>query len=194
MGGTIKRDLTQRFVRILCENLTDLKVGFELDMEGQRMVELTLDLAEDCASSGMETTVALQAYLNRTTRDIERMLDAGAKIRLVKGAYTGDISDFITIVEVYKDQVELILGRDVQFLAATHDPDLLEWIQARICDRDIVEFSFLKGLADETKERMAYEGWKVAEYVPFGSPKEGYEARRKTYLRMLEELGRVPAP
>lgn len=194
LGGTIERDLTQRLVRKLCENVTDMGIGFELDIEGQRMVDLTLALAEDCARSGMKITIALQAYLNRTPSDIKRMLDAGAKIRLVKGAYTGDISDFNEIVETYKDLVELILSRDTLFYAATHDPDLLEWIQARICDRDIVEFGFLMGLADETKERLAYEGWRVVEYVPYGSHKEGYESRRKAYLRMLDELGRLPAP
>ena len=194
LGGTMERELTQRLVRKLCENVTDMEVGFELDIEGQRMVDLTLTMAEDCARSGMKITIALQAYLSRTPSDIERMLDAGAKVRLVKGAYTGDISDFNTIAETYKDLVELILGRDTLFYAATHDPDLLEWIQARICDRDIVEFGFLMGLADETKERLAYEGWRVAEYVPFGPHKEGYESRRKTYLRMLDELGRTPAP
>jgi proline dehydrogenase len=61
-------------------------------------------------------------------------------------------------------------------------------------DRDFIEFSFLRGFSDWTKERMASEGWKVTEYVPFGSNKEGYETRHKTYLRRLDELGRQPAP
>lgn len=32
----------------------------------------------------------------------------------------------------------------------------------------LLEVGFFKGLADETKLKMAGEGWKVAEYVPFG--------------------------
>lgn len=194
LGGVISRDLTVKLVKGVAEQATDLGIGFELDMEGQRMIDLTLLIAEDCARSGLRPTVALQAYLNRTPKDIERMLDAGAKIRLVKGAYTGDISDFNLIEETFKDLVEQILEWDLPFCIATHDPDLLEWSQDRISDRDILEFSFLKGLADETKEKLVWDGWKVAEYVPFGPHKEGYETRRKTYLRRLDELARLPAP
>jgi proline dehydrogenase len=57
-----------------------------------------------------------------------------------------------------------------------------------------MEFSFLKGLSDDTKGRLISDGWRVSEYVPFGANKEGYESRRKAYLRTLDELGRVPAP
>ncbi|HRR67461.1 MAG TPA: hypothetical protein P5063_07450, partial [Methanomassiliicoccales archaeon] len=77
---------------------------------------------------------------------------------------------------------------------ATHDPELLEWVQRRFHDRDMMELSFLKGLADDTKCRLVSSGWKVSEYVPFGSNREGYESRRKAYLRALDEIGRVPAP
>ncbi len=193
-GGTINRDLTKRLVEQLGVNVHKLGVGFELDMEGQRTVDLTLLLAEECARSGLPVTIALQAYLNRTPRDIERMMDAGVKVRLVKGAYTGDLSDYNMIAEIYKDLVELVISYDVPFCVATHDPDILEWVKNRIRDRDILEFGFLKGLADVTKERLVVEGWSVAEYVPFGSNREGYEARRKTYLNKLDELGRLPAP
>jgi proline dehydrogenase len=194
LGGTMNRDTTRRLVQELCGLANENHIGFEIDIEGQRMVDLTLLLAEDLARSGMALTVALQAYLNRTPQDIERMIDAGMRVRLVKGAYTGDISDFNTIAEVYRDLVELIISRDVHFCVATHDPDILEWVQERLPDRDFIEFSFLRGFSDLTKERMASEGWKVTEYVPFGSNKEGYETRRKTYLRRLDELGRQPAP
>ncbi|MBI0581841.1 MAG: proline dehydrogenase family protein [Methanomassiliicoccales archaeon] len=194
LGGTAGRQYTKMFVRSLCEKASDMKIGLEFDMEGQRMVDLTLELAEDCASTGMKPTIALQAYLNRTPQDIERMLDAGARVRLVKGAYSGDIRDYTTICEVYKDLVEMIISRDVPFCVATHDPDILEWVQQRMSDREMMEFSFLKGLADETKGHLVSNGWRVSEYVPYGSNKEGYEARRKAYLRTLDELGRVPAP
>jgi proline dehydrogenase len=194
LGGTVGRQYTKTFVRSLCERTADLGVGFELDMEGQRMVDLTLQMAEDCAASGMKVTVALQAYLNRTPQDLERMLDAGVRIRLVKGAYAGDIRDFTIIAEVYKDLIEMIISRDVPFCVATHDPDILDWVQQRMHDREIMELSFLKGLSDDTKDHMVSDGWRVSEYVPFGSNREGYESRRKAYLRTLDELGRVPAP
>ena len=194
LGGTVNRDLTLRLGRNICEKARDLKVGFELDIEGQRMINTTLELAEGCARSGLPVTVALQAYLNRTPQDIERMVDAGVRIRLVKGAYTGDISDFDTISEVYRDLVEDIISYDVPFCVATHDPDILRWVTNRCRDKELIEFGFLKGLADQTKMALVSEGWEVTEYVPFGTEKEGYESRRRTYMKKLEELGRSPAP
>lgn len=194
LGGTINRQLTTQLVHGLALKTQAQRVGMELDMEGQRMVDLTLNLAEQCAESGVPVTIALQAYLHRTPQDIDRMMDAGVKVRLVKGAYTGDISDFNLIAEVFKDLVEQMVSSDVPFCIATHDPDILEWVSRRVKDKEFIEFGFLKGLADVTKEQMAREGWKVAEYVPYGLNREGYETRRKTYLRKLDELGRAPAP
>jgi proline dehydrogenase len=193
-GGTMNRDLTLKLVKELAIKVHGLGIRVEIDMEGQRMVDLTLLLAEACNQSGVPVTIALQAYLNRTHRDIERMMDEGITVRLVKGAYTGDISDYSIIDEVFKDLVEQMVTQDFPFCVATHDPEIIEWTTKRVADKDIIEFGFLKGLADVTKEKMANEGWKVAEYVPFGKTKEGYEARRKTYLKKIDELGRYIAP
>ena len=194
LGGTLHRETAMKLSKSICENAAKQKVPFELDIEGQRMIDLTLAMAEDCARSGLPVTVALQAYLRRTSQDINVMLDAGVKVRLVKGAYTGDLSDFDMIQEAFKDLVEQIIEWDIPFCIGTHDLDLLEWAENRICDRDFLEFAFLKGFSEETKERMAIDGWKVSEYVPYGKNKEGYETRRRTYLSMLAELGRSPAP
>lgn len=194
LGGTLHRETALRLSQDIAEKAASLKIPFELDIEGQRMTNLTLEMAENAARSGLPVIVALQAYLRRTSQDIDVMLDAGVNIRLVKGAYTGDLSDFNMIEEAFKDAAEQIIGWDVPFCIGTHDPDLLEWAKNRISDRDFLGFAFLKGLADETKECMAFEGWKVSEYVPYGRNKEGYETRRRTYMAMLAQLGRSPAP
>ena len=59
---------------------------------------------------------------------------------------------------------------------------------------EMVEFGFLKGLADETKVRLADEGWNVVEYVPFGKESLAYVARRMVYLERLKSIGTGPAP
>ena len=194
LGGTMNRDLSVKLTQQLAARTNDLGVGLEIDMEGQRMVDLILMAAEECVNSGTPVTVALQAYLRRTPQDLERMLDSGVRVRFVKGAYVGDISDFSVIQETYKDLVEQTISRDVKFCVATHDPEILDWVRKIIKYKDKVEFGFLKGLADDTKESLSHDGWQVLEYVPFGSSKEGYEARRNTYLKKLEEIGRQPAP
>ncbi|WP_081579836.1 proline dehydrogenase family protein [Methanomassiliicoccus luminyensis] len=193
LGGTLNREICIEKSRLICEKMRDLGVSFELDMEGQRMVNLTLEVAEECVRIA-PVTVALQAYLRRTHADLIRMLDAGVKVRLVKGAYLGDIREFDLIAEVLKDLVEEIVDRNTPFSMATHDPDVIKWAKARAKDKGLIEFGFLKGLADQTKVSLAAEGWVVSEYVPFGKDKEGYESRRRAYLKTLDDLGRSPAP
>jgi proline dehydrogenase len=60
--------------------------------------------------------------------------------------------------------------------------------------RDHLTFGFLMGLSDQTKLRLARQGWQVSEYVPFGSDPGPYVARRERYLRELREQDRSPAP
>ena len=57
----------------------------------------------------------------------------------------------------------------VSLSAATHDPEIIEWLKDKMRSRkNTIEFGFLKGLADRTKSELSEEGWKVAEYVPYG--------------------------
>ncbi len=81
------------------------------------------------------------------------------------------------------------------FSAATHDPELVDWLRDEMGDhRDLIEFAFLKGLAEHTKTAMAADGWNVAEYVPYGPGGQAYIQRRTRYLETLNYLGRAPVP
>jgi proline dehydrogenase len=83
----------------------------------------------------------------------------------------------------------------IPFSIGTHDPGFLNWARTELADdKSSLEFGFLKGMSDETKISLVSDGWAVAEYVPFGRDANGYISRRLRYLRMLERLGRSPAP
>lgn len=171
------------------------QVPLELDMEGKGLVDLTLAAAVECRSVHPRVTVALQAYLHRTREDLRRMLSRGVAVRLVKGAYLGDVSDSSTIRELVIDYAMVLKDHRSPFSLGTHDPELIERIRRIFEDgRDLVEFGFLMGLSDETKIRMAAEGWRVSEYVPLGPGGEAYIRRRERYLRDLAGSGRAPAP
>jgi proline dehydrogenase len=59
-----------------------------LDMEDASYVDRTLDLYRRLLlRAGPRVGVCLQAYLHRTPMDLEEVLAAGGRIRLVKGAY-----------------------------------------------------------------------------------------------------------
>ncbi|MDD1770282.1 MAG: proline dehydrogenase family protein [Methanomassiliicoccales archaeon] len=171
------------------------RISFEIDMEGRGMVDFALEAVAACASENYPVTVALQAYLDRTVEDLARVVEHGAEVRAVKGAYSGDVADFQEIQMRFKALVERLLETGSAFCIGTHDPELIEWAtEAASETSDRIEFSLLKGLSDQTKLEFVKHGWKVSEYVPFGKDKAAYEDRRRMYLRHLEEMGRQPAP
>ena len=171
------------------------QVPLELDMEGKGSVDLTLDAALKCRKEHPGVVVALQSYLQRTGDDIRRMVSQGIGIRLVKGAYLGDYSDFVQIQQVTELDAKILKALRASFSIGTHDPDLIDWtIREFGGERDLVEFGFLKGLSEKTKIGLAAEGWKVSEYVPFGPGGDAYVSRRERYLQDLGKSGRAPAP
>ena len=122
-------------------------------------------------------------------------MNAGITVRLVKGAYQGDTDDFTTIQEQFRTHAGTLISAGASFSAATHDPELIDWLREEMSDhKDLIEFAFLKGLAERTKTEMATDGWKVAEYVPYGPGGQAYIQRRERYLAALEHLGRSPVP
>jgi proline dehydrogenase len=171
------------------------RVPVELDMEGKGSVDLTIATAAECRKESPLITVALQAYLNRTPGDLQRMVALGIGVRLVKGAYLGDASDFAEIERLTEEDAGILKDLRARFSLGTHDPVLIDRIRRAFGDeRDLVEFGFLMGLSEETKTGLAREGWRVSEYVPFGPGGDAYIRRRERYLRDLEISGRAPAP
>ena len=60
-----------------------------IDMEGSAYTEVTLDIFETLWGHGYNKMgVVLQAALHRTEKDLPRIMNLGARFRLVKGAYT----------------------------------------------------------------------------------------------------------
>jgi len=184
-----------RNLSLIAQEARALGVPLEIDMEGRPHVDDTVRSAVSLAAGGMKVTLALQAYLDRTPGDVVTCRDSGIPVRLVKGAYLGDTGDFVTIQEQFRKNADILIAADIPFSAATHDPELITWLREEIADRrELTEFAFLKGLADRTKSELVADGWKVAEYVPYGPGGQGYLQRRERYITTLERLGRAPVP
>jgi proline dehydrogenase len=184
-----------RNLTILFHEAGELKVKIEIDMEGRDYVEDTLQSARVMAEEHQEVTLALQAYLYRTSSDCDLCTSSGIRIRLVKGTYQGDIMDFTAIQERLKSLIGHVAGNGRELCVGTHDPEIIAWIQTgNTIKKEQVELGFLKGLSDSAKLRLASSGWKVSEYVPYGTGGEAYKARRENYLFQLEMAGRHPAP
>ncbi len=194
IGAIFDKTLCQDNLGKILEEAARQNTIVEIDMEGSPLVEYTLEMASSFSSQA-SLTIALQAYLNRTLDDLKKVIEKGIKVRLVKGAYKGDIEDFKTIQDKFKELFEFLLDCNTPFFVGTHDPELIEWMKEKASKKkEFIEFGFLKGLADNTKIELAKDGWLISEYIPFGKDKSAYEMRRKHYLQELKKLGRVSAP
>jgi proline dehydrogenase len=193
LGALTDRKLAKRNIFKLFNETSELITNLELDMEGTPLVEFTIDTAFTLVDTSFPVTLALQAYLDRTPRDIKNAIDKDINIRLVKGAYMGDSDDFNKIQEKYKNCFSLLFDSGHFFSVSTHDPELIRWVKEQAHEQKaIFEFGFLKGLADETKVELVRDGWQVSEYVPFGRDSKAYINRRNRYLKNLRNLGRKP--
>jgi proline dehydrogenase len=195
LGALQNGDAAMERTLDLCREANRKKAGFEIDMEGKGLIGAAIEAAGLCRKGNLPVTLALQAYLYRSAGDMRLLLALGITPRFVKGAYHGDISDFTGIQERFLELVKDAHRYEVPFHIGTHDPVLLQEIQCLASDRkDRVQFGFLFGLADRTKQEMADEGWQVSEYIPYGTGADAYVARRERYLRELGSFGRKPVP
>jgi proline dehydrogenase len=142
----------------------------------------------DCRNIG----VVLQSYLYRTERDLRRMNELGARVRLVKGAYKEPASVAYQLKAdvdaAYLRQMRLLLDHGTYPAFATHDVALLDEIKAYAAERSIArdryEFQMLYGIRRDLQSSFVADGYRMRIYVPFG---------REWFPYFMRRLGERPA-
>jgi len=162
-----------------------------LDMEDSSVVDFTIALHDELRRMGLPAAITLQAYLRRSEADLEQLIAAGAKVRLVKGAFVGtsDVA-FTTETEIkgnYRKLVGLMLSPEARAqgfypIIATHD-DLIQAEAVGLARKNgwakgSYEFEMLLGVRSDVAESLAAQGERVRLYVPFGRDWWPYAVRR----------------
>ena len=154
-----------------------------LDMEGSRFTDKTLELYLGLLEKHSNAGVALQAYLRRSERDLPALLDKGAKVRLVKGAYREDkqlvFPSRKEVSDNYSRLMRELFERGDGFTIATHDSSLIDEARRLSSSRSgKFEFGMLRGIRDELKAELVSSGFRVADYIPYGDQWYPYSIRR----------------
>jgi len=187
MGQLIDEDFCLDNLRELLEVAAEHDVFVRLDMEGSDLTQSTLDLFEAAYEDFPDHVgPVLQAMLRRTDRDIDRMCELGASVRLCKGAYAEPdaiaYQNMDQIRERYIDYTERLLQHTSYSGVATHDDQLIDATKTFASRHDIdpadFEFQMLYGLRRETQRKMAAEGYNMMVYVPYGTEWFPYFSRR----------------
>ena len=153
--------------------------GFvRIDMEESVYVEETLRTFEQMQDhyGGGTVGVVIQSYLRDRSGDLDRLLDRGASIRLVKGGYREPRSRVFhakaEIDAAFKRDIERLLKRGISPAIATHDEDAIAWTRARQeqlgLGKDAIEFQMLLGVRLDLQEALVADGYTVRAYVPYG--------------------------
>ncbi len=162
-----------------------------LDMEDASVIDDTINLHNDLQQKGLPVALTLQAYLKRTASDMESLINSGAKVRLVKGAFVAghDIA-YTQQTEIKKNYRRLVKimfsekAREQGFypIIATHDEQLHDfaisiakqngWVQGQY------EFEMLLGVRTDVAEQLSNRGERVRLYIPFGLDWWPYAVRR----------------
>jgi proline dehydrogenase len=153
-----------------------------IDMEASNYVDVTLEIYRRARRSFPNVGVCLQAYLYRTTRDLESLISMGAAIRLVKGAYREPPDRAFRrkrdVDENYFALCKTLLSPEaraagVRAAFATHDRRLirriLEFVELNRLEKDSLEFQMLYGIQRAEQERLAREGWRERVLISYGS-------------------------
>jgi proline dehydrogenase len=192
MGIEIAEGLAEEIVGGIVERAAGLGGFVRIDMEGSAYTEATIAMTERLHERwpGSVGTV-LQAYLYRTAEDAERLLGQGIRIRLCKGAYQeGPAVAFAAKADVDANYVGLMQrmvtyakdGVGVFCGIATHDERIVDAMRAFVRERGVAksafEFQMLYGVRRNLQRRLAWEGYGVRVYVPFGTAWYPYFMRR----------------
>lgn len=162
-----------------------------LDMEDAGTTEVTLGLHGRLRQESLPVAVTVQAYLHRTESDLQRLVSAGAWIRLVKGAFAEQAAvaarQRAEISARYRHGARALLGsasRDAGCYPsfATHDDriieDIIQTARARGWPEDSFEFEMLYGVRPDLQRALARRGYRVRVYLPFGADWFPYAVRR----------------
>jgi len=164
-----------------------------LDMEESGTVDKTLDLYRSLRyEQGFENVgVVIQSYLFRSLKDVQKLIQEGASVRLCKGAYAEPAeiafpnkadtdTSFVQLTQLMLS--EEARSKGVTLGVATHDEQMIQaatdYATSQQISPDDFEFQMLFGVRRDLQEELVAKGYQMRVYVPFGTAWYPYFVRR----------------
>jgi len=192
MGLDISYELCLQNMRRIVERARQYQNFVCIDMESSAYTDRTLDLYERLRREGFDNVgPVIQAYLRRSERDIEKLIEWGARVRLCKGAYQEppeiafpkkrDVdANYLKLLEkLFSPRAQ---EQGVYPAIATHDEKIIRWalqyVRAHKIPTDRFEFQMLYGIRRDLQIHLAQAGYRVRVYVSYGTHWYPYFMRR----------------
>ncbi|MGP4029612.1 proline dehydrogenase family protein [Actinomadura sp. 3N407] len=181
LGQALGGDLALDHAREICAAAGRAGMTVTLDMEDHTTVDSTLEILGKLRVDFPWAGVAIQAMLRRSEGDLRDL--AGARVRLVKGAYAERASVAYQgrreVDRAYVRALRTLMRGDGYPMIGSHDPRIIEIAQALAAGRPpgSYEFQMLYGIRTAEQRRLA-EARRMRVYVPYGADWYGYFMRR----------------
>lgn len=191
-GLLIDKEVCYQHIREVVAKAASYNSFIRIDMEDSPCTDDEILLfrrlrAEFPANVGL----VVQAYLRRTLKDLEQMLDLNSaqiplNYRLCKGIYVEAESiafkKYEEINQHYLEDLEFMFRNKIFVGIATHDKPLIEGAYNLInkynVPKSMYEFQMLYGVTPKLRESIVNAGHNMRVYVPFGKQWFGYSTRR----------------
>lgn len=187
MGLLIDKEFCFENIRRIVAEAAKQNNFVRIDMEDNtttsNTIEMYLRLKEEF---GDHVGTVIQAYMRRTSDDINKLIEHKANLRFCKGIYVEPrelvYKDMPIINENYKFNLEKLLANKCYTGIATHD-EILVWhalsiIEKKGLKRDEYEFQMLLGVDEQLRKIIVDAGHRLRVYVPYGKEWYAYSTRR----------------
>ena len=187
LGLKIDEELCWDNLSVVLDKAREYKNFVRMDMEDSTVIDATIRMCKKGKDYYPKCGTVLQAYMRRTSDDIDILKTHNANIRLCKGAYKESeeiaYQDYQEIRDNYMINAKKIMDNGIFIGLATHDEWLItkleELIEKSNYKKSNYEFQALSGVPiDKTLERLIAAGHKVRYYIPYGPEWYAYSMRR----------------
>ncbi|MEU1983375.1 proline dehydrogenase family protein [Nocardia sp. NPDC019395] len=173
-------------LRVLCTKAGEAGVWVTVDAEDHTTTASTLAAIRQARPEFPWLGTVVQAYLYRSEDDCRDLANAGARVRLCKGAYrepdTVAHQHRAEVDRAYLRCLHTLMHGPSRPLVASHDPALIAAAAALAAQTGRApgdfEYQMLYGIRTDEQLRLAARGDFVRVYVPYGTQWYGYLTRR----------------
>lgn len=191
-GLLIDEDVCYQHIREIVKKAAEYGNFIRVDMEDSQCVDMEIKLYRKLkAEFPKNVGLVVQAYLKRTLKDLEDLMDIHTEeiplnYRLCKGIYVepAEIAykKYHEINEHFLEDLEFMFKNGVYPGIATHDKPLIDGsyklIEKYNVPKEKYEFQMLYGVTPELRKSIMDKGHRMRIYVPYGKQWFGYSTRR----------------
>ncbi len=202
-GLLIDKEACNNYIRDIVVLASEKNSFIRIDMEDSECVDMEIEIFKKLrAEFPKNVGLVLQAYLHRTTKDLEALNTLNSEsnpinFRLCKGIYIEPekiaYKDYQKVRDMFLKNLEYMFKNKMYVGIATHDKYLIEnafqLIENYNVQKNIFEFQMLFGVTPELRQSIVDKGFKMRVYVPFGKQWFKYSTRRlKENPKMATEI------